>query len=82
MQAPAAETKKTADWLVELRKGKSLLKDRNGAQSQAAFERALVLLRSAEGLQSPWKAERKALRGLSAAHRLMGEKKVALEYIL
>mmetsp|Transcript_9441 Transcript_9441/g.34653 ORF Transcript_9441/g.34653 Transcript_9441/m.34653 type:complete len:337 (-) Transcript_9441:24-1034(-) len=72
----------TADWLVELKKGKSLLKDREGEQAKVSFERALVLLRSAEGLKTPWKAERKALRGLSAAHRLMGEKQVALEYIL
>ena len=38
-------------------------------------------MRCEQALTAPWKAERKALRGLGAAHLLMGEDDPALNYM-
>mmetsp|Transcript_18462 Transcript_18462/g.51705 ORF Transcript_18462/g.51705 Transcript_18462/m.51705 type:complete len:292 (+) Transcript_18462:133-1008(+) len=51
-----------------LRQGKSLLKEKKAVDAKATFERALVRIASAgTKLDSPWKAERKARRGIGAA---------------
>ena len=65
-----------------LRTGKSLLKERNGQAARDHFERALTMSRAhAASLESPWKAERKALRGLGAAYSQLGQHDAALDYM-
>jgi tetratricopeptide (TPR) repeat protein len=57
-----------------LRQGKGLLKEKRAAEAKACFERALVSISAAGNqLNSPWKAERKARRGLGAAAKQLGE---------
>lgn len=57
-----------------LRDGKKLLKESRSNEAKACFERALVSIASAGNqLDSPWKAERKARRGLGAAAKQLGE---------
>eukprot|EP00873_Tetraselmis_striata_P004572 jgi/Tetstr1/424836/TSEL_015339.t1 len=57
-----------------LREGKKLLKEKRANEAKACFERALVSIASAGNkLNSPWKAERKARRGLGAAAKQLGE---------
>ncbi len=82
--APAAEPQSdaAADILSTLRAGKSLLKMRDGKGAKAHFERALELTRErATVLEAPWKAQRKALRGLGAAAQLLGDNDGALTYM-
>jgi tetratricopeptide (TPR) repeat protein len=80
-----------------LRAGKALLKQRDGAAARDKFSLALSLARggasaadsplnSMEGplsgeLAEPWKAQRKALRGLGAACTLMGDNDAALAHM-
>ena len=72
--SPAAQ-----EVISTLRTGKGMLKMRDGKAARGHFERALVLCRDpASGLETPWKAERKALRGLGAAAQLLGEQDAAL----
>ena len=72
--SPAAQ-----EVIATLRTGKGMLKMRDGKAARGHFERALVLCRDpASGLETPWKAERKALRGLGAAAQLLGEQDAAL----
>ena len=67
-----------------LKSGKSLLREKQGAPAaQERFERALVISRTqAASLDSPWKAERKALRGLGAALHAQSQHAKALEYMM
>lgn len=69
--------------IATLRTGKSALKLRDGAGARTHFERALTLcLDPACGLETPWKAERKALRGLGAAAQLLKQYDAALTYMM
>jgi tetratricopeptide (TPR) repeat protein len=81
--AIADDSSPTAQEIITtLRTGKSLLKMRDGKAARGHFERALALTRDpACGLETPWKAERKALRGLGAATQLLGENEAALGYM-
>ena len=76
--SPAAQ-----EIIVTLRSGKAALKSRDGAGAQKLFERALTLCRDpACGLETPWKAERKALRGLGAAAQLLKQYELALGHMM
>lgn len=76
-QSPEAQ-----ELLKVLRTGKGLLKERNGTAALESFEKALGMARShATSLESPWKAERKALRGMGAAHNQLGQHDRALDYM-
>ena len=76
--SPAAQ-----EIIVTLRTGKSALKTRDGAAARPHFERALALCRDpACGLETPWKAERKALRGLGASAQLLKQYDAALGYMM
>ena len=76
--SPAAQ-----EIIATLRSGKSALKARDGAGARKLFERALTLCRDpACGLETPWKAERKALRGLGAAAQLLKQYDLALGHMM
>lgn len=56
---------------------------RDSATARAEFEAALKIARSgASELEAPWKAERKALRGLGAAHQQLGDYPKALDAMM
>lgn len=56
---------------------------RDSALAKSEFEHALKLARSgASELDSPWKAERKALRGLGAAHQQLADYPKALDAMM
>jgi hypothetical protein len=75
--SPAAQ-----EVISTLRTGKALLKMRDGKAARGHFERALFLTRApSSGLETPWKAERKALRGLGAACSLLKEHDAALGFM-
>jgi hypothetical protein len=75
--SPAAQ-----EVIATLRTGKSMLKMRDGKAARGHFERALFLTRApSSGLETPWKAERKALRGLGAACSLLKEHDAALGFM-
>ena len=77
-----AQSAEATEVISTLRAGKSLLKMRDGPGAKEHFERALALTRtSAASLETPWKAQRKALRGLGAASQLMGDNDAALGYM-
>ena len=63
-----------------LREGKRLLKEKNGPSAMVRFEKALLLARgdTAEGCRI---REKRALRGLAAAHRLCGNPRKAILYL-
>lgn len=62
------ESEVVAEVTQALRQGKGLLKEKRPAEAKAIFERALVSIASAGSeLESPWKAERKARRGIAAS---------------
>jgi len=80
--------------VAQLRQGKSLLRAKDAKAAQAIFQSALdsVLARSAaesngafgnaaDGLDEPWKAQRKALRGLGACAQQLGDLDGALRYM-
>lgn len=68
--------------LERLKKGKASLQNRKGEDAKHYFEDALVKIDEAsEEMEVPWKARRKAIRGLGAAHELLGEHDVALQYM-
>ena len=68
--------------LAALKSGKNLLKEKDFAQAKACFEEALSAIRVADGaLDSPWKAERKAYRGLGGACEGLGMHRDALEHM-
>ena len=74
--------KKKAELLALLKQGKQALSDKNGILARDSFQSALVKLQEASHeLDSPWRAKRKAVRGLGAAHEELGEHTVALEYM-
>jgi tetratricopeptide (TPR) repeat protein len=76
--SPAAQ-----EIIATLRTGKSALKSRDGAGARPHFERALALVRDPTcGLETPWKAERKALRGLGAAAQLQKQYDAALTHMM
>jgi len=79
----SSEELKMRDELIELLKaGKRDLKAGKAQAAKSKFEGALAGIHAnASALESPWKAERKALRGLGAAFQLAGEPKEALEYM-
>ena len=63
-----------------LKSGKNMLKDKDYAQAKLNFERALVAIQAAEeALDSPWKAQRKAYRGLGGACSGIGQHREALD---
>jgi hypothetical protein len=83
-KAPAADdsSPEAQEIIATLRSGKSLLKMRDGKAARGHFQRALALARDVgTGLETPWKAERKALRGLGAAAQLLGESDAALGFM-
>jgi tetratricopeptide (TPR) repeat protein len=68
--------------LTTLRAAKSMLKLRDSTGAKAQFEQALALVQQHEAsLESPWKAKRKALRGLGAACQQLGDHDAALRHL-
>lgn len=66
-----------------LRSGKGHLKMRDSVTAKTEFENALRLARSGDNvLESPWKAERKALRGLGAANQQLKDYPKALDAMM
>jgi len=66
-----------------LRQGKELLRQTDAQGATEHFQKALEAIRTAgDALDSPWKAERKALRGLGAAFQLQGKNKEALKHMM
>eukprot|EP00471_Norrisiella_sphaerica_P009023 CAMPEP_0184504082 /NCGR_PEP_ID=MMETSP0113_2-20130426/52142_1 /TAXON_ID=91329 /ORGANISM="Norrisiella sphaerica, Strain BC52" /LENGTH=342 /DNA_ID=CAMNT_0026893697 /DNA_START=10 /DNA_END=1038 /DNA_ORIENTATION=- len=66
-----------------LRMGKRTLKDGNGEAALGAFQKAMNAIAEAKqtGSFNNYQAERKAHRGLGAAHRLLGNLRSALEHM-
>ena len=57
-----------------LKRGKQALKEGHGPAAKQAFSSALLNLDDVElELESPWRARRKALRGMGAACGCLGE---------
>ena len=68
--------------LTTLRAAKSMLKLRDGSGAKKQFEEALGLVQKYEAsLEAPWKARRKALRGLGASCQMLGEHDAALRHM-
>ena len=66
----------------DLKIGKDLLREDKAQEALAAFERALVeITHAGNALDSPWKAKRKACRGLGSAHQRLGNHAEALGYM-
>ena len=66
----------------DLKVGKDLLREDKAEEALAAFERALVeITHAGNALDSPWKAKRKACRGLGSAHQRLGNHAEALGYM-
>ena len=77
-----AQVEMRGEVLTCLKSGKNMLKGKNFAQAKASFEKALVAIRAADGaLDSPWKAERKAYRGLGGACANLAMHREALEHM-
>ena len=65
-----------------LKRGKQALKEGHGPAAKQAFSSALLNLDDVElELESPWRARRKALRGMGAACGCLGEHSEALGYM-
>ena len=77
-----AQIQKRGAVLAALKSGKALLKEKDFAQAKTSFEQALSAIGAADGaLDSPWKAERKAYRGLGGACEGLGMHREALEHM-
>jgi len=83
--AAEPESGRASELIALLRAGKALLKQSDGRAARDKFQAALQLARGDGGvtgdLSEPWKAQRKALRGLGAACQLLGDADGALAYM-
>lgn len=65
-----------------LKRGKQALRESHGTVARECFSGAMGLLEDVgDELESPWRAKRKALRGLGAASAALGDHRQALEYM-
>lgn len=78
----AAQEDQTESILQLLRSGKEKLREQQPKEALLLFKESLESIHlHKKALNSPWKAERKALRGLGAAHQQLGEHALALDYM-
>ncbi|KAK3283173.1 hypothetical protein CYMTET_9121 [Cymbomonas tetramitiformis] len=78
----AAQEDQTESILQLLRAGKEKLREQQPKEALLIFTESLESINlHKKALDSPWKAERKALRGLGAAHEQLGDYALALDYM-
>jgi len=76
------QDRKKAEVLKLLKRGKQALSANDGPLARDSFQTALDTMKDASvELESPWRAQRKAFRGLGAAHEELGDHAKALEYM-
>lgn len=76
------QDQKKAEVLSLLKRGKQALSEKNGTLARDSFQTALDKMKdTGVELESPWRAQRKAFRGLGAAYEELGEHTMALQYM-